>query len=143
MPSSANAVETSTKDGDDTLELAKFRQEWLAELQRRKAELSGTGTAQSTQRSQPPLSGIKESIVEANENEFARNAAPSVPSRNLATHPALNKDGRMVPSSQFSKVLESALNIYRRAVAHEQRGEFDQALLLYRQAFRLVRGHSH
>lgn len=143
MPSSANAVETSTKDGDDTLELAKFRQEWLAELQWRKAELSGTGTAQSTQRSQPPLSSIKESIVEANENEFARNAAPSVPSRNLARHPALNKDGRMVSSSQFSKVLESALNIYRRAVAHEQRGEFDQALLLYRQAFRLVRGHSH
>lgn len=144
-------MKTSTKDEDDTAELAKFRREWLAELQRRKAELSGTGQStagmalisESTQRSRPPLSSTKESIgqtFKANENEIAHNAASSVPSRNLATHPALNEDGRIASSFQISTALELALNLYRRAVAHEQRSELDQALLLYRQAFRLVRG---
>jgi F-box protein 9 len=150
-PSTAKAVETSSKE-DDTVELARFRQEWLAELHRRKTELSGTVTstgttaisAQSTQQTQPPLSGTKDPTGQIfKENEPSLEATSSrevVPSRrNLATHPALN-DGRMAPSFQNSKTLESALNIYRRAVAHEQRGELDQAILLYRQAFHLVCG---
>ena len=149
-PSTAKVVETSSKE-DDTVELARFRQEWLAELHQRKTELSGTVTstgttaisAQSTQQSQPPLSGTKdptERIFKENEPSLeATSSREVIPSRrNLVTHPALNEDGRMAPSFQNSKTLESALNIYRRAVAHEQRGELDQAILLYRQAFHLV-----
>jgi F-box protein 9 len=153
-PSTAKAVETASKEEDDTTELARFRQEWLAELQRRKAELSGTVTstctttalsAESTQQSQPPLSGTKDPTGHiSKENESSLETTSSrevVPSRrNLATHPALKEDGRMAPSFQTSKSLESALNIYRRAIAHEQRSELDQALLLYRQAFHLVCG---
>ena len=140
MPTSS--VEASSKEEDDTVELARFRQEWLTELQRRKASTAtGTGTttfsAELTQQS-----NTKEPIRQTSES--APNATSSrgiVPSRrNLATHPALNEDGRIASSSQISKALESALNIYRRAVAHEQRGELDQAILLYRQAFRLVCG---
>ena len=147
--STASAVETTSEDDDDTFELARFRQEWLAELHRRKAEslgiVTGTGTAGSAQQSQPPLSGTKDSTGQiSKENEssleatFSREVVPS--RRNLATHPALNEDGRMAPPLQPSKVLESALNIYRRATVHEQRGELDQAILLYRQAFHLVCG---
>ena len=155
-PSTAFAEEAASKGEYDTTELARFRQEWLAELQRPKAELSGTTRtttilAESTRQSQPPLSGNKvtkdPTVQISKENDSSLGATSSSKSRelipnrrNLVTHPAVNKDGRMAPSFQTSKALESALNIYRRAVAHEQRSELDQALLLYRQAFQLVCG---
>ena len=153
MPASppiAKAVKTPSKEENDTVELARFRQEWLAELHLRKAELPGTVTtsrtafpAESTQ--QPALSATKDPtghIFKENESSpvatFSREVVPN--RRNLATHPALNEDGRIAPSFQISKALESALNIYRRAIAHEQQGELDQAIRLYRQAFQLVCG---
>ena len=156
-PSTAKAVKTASKEEYDTAELAIFRQEWLKELHRRKAELPGTVTtstgtsrttaisAGSTQQSQSPLSATKYltgQISKENESSLeATSFREVVPKhRNLATHPALNKDGRIAPSFQIPKALESALNIYRQAVAHEQRGELDQAIHLYRQAFHLVCG---
>ena len=64
-------------------ELARFRQEWLDELQLRKAKPN-----------------------------------------NLTTDPP------------------TALTIYRQAVEHEQHGQLDDALVLYRQAFRMVQAPS-
>lgn len=150
MPTSLS-VETYSKNEDDTAELARFRQEWLAELRLRKAKLSGTvagagtGTApisvDSTQQSQPPLSGTKEPIRQILKENGSTLAREAVPSRCLrATHPALNEDRRIASSFQISKALESALDLYRRAIAHEQRSELEQALLLYRRAFHLVCG---
>ena len=135
--SSAKAGETTLKDEGDTVELARFRHEWLAELQRRKAgTVSGTNTAASTSpdSSQPQSSKRNGSALEATSSQ-----RPVLGHRNLTTHPALDEHGRTTSSSS-SKVLESALKIYRRAVVHEQRSELDQALLLYRQAFHLVGG---
>ena len=43
-----------------------------------------------------------------------------------------------VPSTSAHNALASALDVYRRAVQHEQRGELDDALRSYRQAFNLV-----
>ena len=43
-----------------------------------------------------------------------------------------------VPSTSAHTSLASALDVYRRAVQHEQRGELDDALRSYRQAFNLV-----
>lgn len=43
-----------------------------------------------------------------------------------------------VPSSSAHTALADALDVYRRAVQHEQRGELDDALRSYRQAFNLV-----
>ena len=43
-----------------------------------------------------------------------------------------------VPSTSAHNALASALDVYRRAVQHEQRGELDDALRSYRQAFSLV-----
>jgi len=148
-PTSAKAVETTSKD--DTAELARFRREWLTELQRRKASGTVTGngmpaiSADLTQQSQLPPSDTKEPIgqtLKGNESalEATSSREPAPSHRNLATHPALNEHGRVASSSQISKALESALSIYRRAVIHEQRSELDEALLLYRQAFRLVCG---
>jgi F-box protein 9 len=147
--STAKAVETSSKEEDDTAELARFRQEWLSELHLRKAEIPGTVTtntgtaisAESTHQSLAPLSAIRDptgQILKENDSSSSREVVLN--RRNLTTHPALNEDGRIAPSFQISKALESALNIYRRAVAHEQRGELDQAIHLYRQAFHLVCG---
>lgn len=152
-PSTAKVVETTSKEEDDTAELARFRQEWLTELHRRKAELPGIVTspgktaisAESTRQPQSPLSATRVptgQILKENEPSLeptsSREVVPN--RRNLTTHPALNEDGHIAPSFQISKALESALNIYRRAVAHEQRGELDQAILFYRQAFHLVCG---
>jgi len=64
-------------------ELARFRQEWLDELQGRKAK-----------------------------------------PHNVSTDPP------------------TALTTYRQAVEHEQRGQLDDALVLYRQAFRMVHAPS-
>jgi F-box protein 9 len=150
-PSTANTVEPSSKEEDDTAELARFRQEWLTELNRHKPELSGTvttgpgnGTTDISAESTSPLSSTKDltgQIFKENESLEATSSREVIPNRrNLTTHPALNEDDRIAPSFQISKALESALNIYRRAVAHEQQGEFDQAILLYRQAFHLVCG---
>jgi F-box protein 9 len=125
-------METTSKDEDDTVELARFRQEWLAELQRK---LSGTvtGTATSASTQLPTKESIRytnESILEAT---YSQEPIPS--HRNLVIRPASKEDVRTVASSSL---ISKALKIYRQAVAHEQRNELDQALLLYRQAFRLV-----
>ena len=134
-PSSAKAIGTTSKDEDDTAELARFRQEWLAELQGRKAELSGTVTGTAATSAESNQLPTKESIRYTNESILeATYSQEPVPS-NLVIRPALKEDGRTVASSSL---ISKALNIYRQAVAHEQRSELDQALLLYRQAFRLV-----
>ena len=151
--STAKVVETTSKEeddskeDDDTAELARFRQEWLTELHRRKAELPGTvtrpGTTASRVDSAFPTKDPAGQIFRENEPSLeATSSREVVPNRRiLATHPALNDDGHIAPSYQISKALESALNIYRRAVALEQQGELDQAILFYRQAFRLVCAH--
>jgi F-box protein 9 len=102
----------------DTVELAQFRERWKAEVQSRKKP-SAVATVQQ---------------------------GPSEPPRlHSATLPATQK----TPSSSDSKRVHvntaapsqnllSALQIYRDAVQREQNGELDDALLLYRQAFRMV-----
>ncbi|PPQ96280.1 hypothetical protein CVT26_005667 [Gymnopilus dilepis] len=85
MSSSRAAASSAAKE--ENPELARFRAEWLAELQSRRAAA------------------------------------------------ALN-DGKIV-HPQASTKLQKALNVYRRAVELEQQSELDEALLLYRQAFRM------
>ncbi|KDR80711.1 hypothetical protein GALMADRAFT_91284 [Galerina marginata CBS 339.88] len=88
MPASSSApvqVDAVSPDKEENPELVRFRAEWLAELQKRKAA---------------------------------------------------STSGNVVPSASPQTPV-SALNVYGRAIEHEQRSELDQALLLYRQAFRL------
>jgi F-box protein 9 len=116
---SSNYVMSPSEEGPS--ELVKFREEWLAELRKRKANPIGSDT------NLPP--DIPSIPTDSN--------VPTSPGPSRATHPALSR-GEIIPQSHASTTLENALSFYRQAVEHEQRGALDQALQLYRQAFRLV-----
>ncbi|KAF8159469.1 hypothetical protein B0H34DRAFT_703607 [Crassisporium funariophilum] len=114
-------------------ELSRFREEWLAELERRKVEASGSPPVSSGANAISGSSQVTEGPLSPVRQNFARSPVVPAHSRTLpSSHPALNNH-----SFASSTILENALKIYRQAVEHEQRSELDQALLLYRQAFRL------
>ncbi|KAH9479358.1 F-box protein pof7 [Psilocybe cubensis] len=132
---------------EENAELAKFRAEWLEELQRRKDEASGasknsapTGSTSSTQvnRAGQPTTGVLQfDTFKIQENlavSAARDTAATTPP--ALTHPAV-RDGAIQPPPQTFPILEKALKAYRQAVDYEQKGNYDEALVLYRQAFRL------
>lgn len=132
---------------EDNPDLVRFREEWLAELRRQGKALVNTSAA-----AQPKSEAPWEPLVASTSRHPATQAlsAPSAasfalsadapkqttPTRTLpASHPAVTNDG--IATKQFP-VFERALEVYRRAIEHEQRGELDEALQLYRQAFRMV-----
>jgi len=112
---------------EEPSELVKFREEWLAELRRRKA---------SPDTNVPASVGTPDIPSIPTDSGTSKVPGPSHPLP--ATHPALSR-GEILPQSHVSTTLENALSFYRQAVEHEQRSDLDQALQLYRQAFRLVR----
>ena len=111
---------------EEPSELVKFREEWLAELRRRKA---------SSDTNVPASVGTPDIPSIPTDSGTSKVPGPSHPLP--ATHPALSR-GEILPQSHVSTTLENALIFYRQAVEHEQRSDLDQALQLYRQAFRLV-----
>ena len=143
MSSSRAAASSAAKE--ENPELARFRAEWLAELQSRRA---AAGLAQKAASSSHVAGSSTEASQSSTEQGTFTHAAgklvsPASPPLETAPklplgadHPALN-DGKIV-HAQASTKLQKALNIYRRAVELEQQSELDEALLLYRQAFRMV-----
>lgn len=129
---------------EENPELIKFREEWLAELGRRKGESnSSVSSSAATSAGSHLLNerSLNAARHIAGTGPSARvastsNGAEHVPAR--TSHPAV-ENGGITTQFHASKPLENALNIYCQAVEHEQRGDLDQALLLYRQAFRMVR----
>lgn len=128
---------------EEPLELARFRREWLAELRSRKASTT---------------SGIHAPVALDDANaEFSEKKPSKTVNSDPGLIPAVMKkikedqssrsykeasSSNYVPSAARAQVplspgVESAVNIYRRAVEHETRGELDDALVLYRRAFRL------
>ena len=113
---------SSKPPGEEPSELVKFREEWLAELRGRK---------------DTPIVSVPASVDIPIPDFGTSNLSPG-PSHPLPTsHPALSQ-GEILPQPHASTTLENALSFYRQAVEHEQRSDLDQALQLYRQAFRLV-----
>lgn len=122
-------VEPTDQESD---ELARFREEWRAELAKRKAEASI-----NTKGKQPELvldSGKPATRVYRPPIRKTDDSSGASAIKKLA-HPAI-QDGKL--EAVASPVLNNALGVYRQAVQHEQKGELDAALGLYRQAFRLV-----
>ncbi|GLB41944.1 putative F-Box protein [Lyophyllum shimeji] len=115
-------------------ELARFRAEWIAELQSRKAAAGKvTASAESTSAESPPGKG--KTAAKSPGQTHPGSLTPTI----AGIPPAL---ATFTPSahlaeSSLPRKLASALSIYHRAVEHEQSGELDDALVLYRQAFRM------
>lgn len=137
---------TEPSEDEEPQELARFRREWLAELLQRK-----TRTGVSTTSQDPVISGPV-TPSQAGAVSPSRDPWPtSVGSQNyqgpssqtIASHPSSFSNVSISSSSiehrttPLPRHVSSALNVYRKAVEHEQRGELDEALLLYRQAFRM------
>jgi F-box protein 9 len=102
-------------------ELAQFREAWKAEVQKKKAPppTNESPDARLSPSSQPP--------------QPEPESQPGLSSHTIAGSPV----PPITTHVNASRSLGSALEIYRRAIKHEQRGELDDALLLYRQAFRM------
>ena len=129
---------SSISPGEEPSELERFRQEWLAELQSRKAAPEASGqsiTRNDAWEVNSPRQISSKAAVEAPEILAALPKAIGPSSQVIA--------GSYTPSVHLAATplpqkLGSALNVYRRAVESEQNGDLDDALLLYRQAFRMV-----
>jgi F-box protein 9 len=147
----AAPAKAKIKVEEENPELARFREEWLAELRRQGKALVNTSAA-AQPKSPLGAAGSGEPLLASNSQHPVTQAlsAPSpgplalsadapkqtIPTRTLpASHPAVTNGG--IATKQFH-VFERALEVYRQAIEHEQRGELDEALRLYRQAFRLV-----
>ena len=130
-------AEEPSEEEEEPQELAHFRSEWLAELQRKK---TGASSSTPTAAPTPVQVAISKSYKDLlpQTRDYLRHS-----SQTISGHPSVlsnvsssSIDRGLVPLPQ---TISSALNVYRQAVEHEQRGDLDHALLLYRQAFRMVR----
>ncbi|KAF8630167.1 hypothetical protein AX15_003112 [Amanita polypyramis BW_CC] len=107
----------------DTVELARFREQWKAEVLRKKdAVTASAGTTAQTAPSDPAR--VHPTALTATQKDLG-------PQR--VTLSGKVHENTVVPSQNIL----SALQVYRNAICCEQNGELEGALLLYRQAFRM------
>lgn len=141
-PDSRVSQASSAPIEDEPNELARFREEWKREVERRKkaAERSTdvpghaptAAAEEQTDEAKPHLAFNRP----ASRVTAGAQASGSGGSGSTEPHPAI-KGGTIV--STVSQAMGNALTIYKRAVLEEQQGNLDAALRAYRQAFRLVR----
>ena len=115
---------------NEAAELARFREEWKADLNQRLNRPDVTQKPPPTELTPAPeptsplISAVPQRTIKPVSPIVPTDSAPG-PSRGPGFTAAL------------SPAQENALALYRRAVAHEQKSELDDALLLYKQAFRV------
>ncbi|KAG2128581.1 hypothetical protein DEU56DRAFT_819076 [Suillus clintonianus] len=121
-------------------ELARFREQWKAEVRQRQAATSGPQT-------QPVPSGsatAERAVSPARSDTSTKTATITntlSASRGPATHALAGAPAVLAHASHgqshLSPTLAHAVEVYRKAAFHEQHSQLDEALRLYRQAFRL------
>ncbi|KAJ7623170.1 hypothetical protein FB45DRAFT_924783 [Roridomyces roridus] len=118
---------------DDLEELARFREEWKKEVQQRNAGPSASAPPPASTQSVKPFDF---DLPEDNSSGTATpHAGPS--SETISGPPRLQPSGHFLNNVAIPPSVQRALAVYTRAVQHEQGGELDEALALYRQAFRM------
>ncbi|KAJ3844417.1 hypothetical protein F5878DRAFT_601911 [Lentinula raphanica] len=120
---------------NESEELRRFRDEWKAEVKRRKEVAehhTGSTQAHSSE------SSVRSTVTSFNDlpsvgtsSSGYKSSLPGVPS---SSSPSPSFHVTTAPT--LSQGSSSAVSIYREAVLHEQRGELEEALQLYRAAFR-------
>lgn len=119
-------------------ELARFREQWRAEVRERQAATTSgaqiepvTGASTAAARTISPARSDA-SVKPANSLSASRRPATYVVAgASTATTHASHGQSHLSPN------LARAVEVYRKAVFHEQHSQLDEALRLYRQAFRL------
>ncbi|EJF64105.1 hypothetical protein DICSQDRAFT_178617 [Dichomitus squalens LYAD-421 SS1] len=122
---------------EDNEELARFRRQWLEEVwSKKKPQGSQDGAAAFT-----PTSTSAEPATQSPPQSppAHRTTHRRASHHNEATSPVLGarKVGPASATAQFGPSLQRAVEVYRKAVQHEQKSELDDALRLYRSAFRM------
>ncbi|KAI0642133.1 hypothetical protein C8Q79DRAFT_1014003 [Trametes meyenii] len=123
----------STAVSDEPEELVRFRQQWIEEVRGKKKvslqqDTTPTPAASSSSPEVQPPSHLPP-VHQAPHRRFSH-GTPSSP-------PAPKKASTSVTPAPFGPALQRAVEVYRKAVQHEQRAELDDALRLYRTAFRM------
>jgi F-box protein 9 len=117
---------------EDREELARFREEWKKEVERKKNPQPEPGPSKQ----RPELNVLAE--YDLSETTSSGTATPGPSSETISGTPAALATGsKYFDASNVPPAIRTALAIYTRAVQHEQSGQLDTALSLYRQAFRL------
>lgn len=129
-------IMNAQKDVDEeSLELARFREAWREEVRQRKSTRQPNGPPPQNETSTlPTASGSGSSNANQPAVWFPSHPIPSgLASACASTAPDYTFKG----DTQLGHPLARAVEIYRSAARHEQEGLLDDALRLYRQAFRL------
>ncbi|KAI8996389.1 hypothetical protein BD414DRAFT_477782 [Trametes punicea] len=119
---------------DEPEELVRFRQQWLEEVRGK--------------RNAPPKQGGDPAPVPSSSTASEAPARPRSPSGHhppqhhpshdaQTSHSVAKRPLHSAAPTPFGPALQRAVEVYRKAVQHEQRGELDDALRLYRTAFRM------
>ncbi|KAL1740863.1 hypothetical protein HDZ31DRAFT_46621 [Schizophyllum fasciatum] len=112
---------------DDSDDLRKFRDAWRAEVdQRRRGHAPHASTDSGSTRD-----GADDDEAEPLASTSTHEASPHPRGKVPTAHPTSTSTVHLNPK------LTAALDVYRRAVQAEQRSALDDALSLYRQAFRM------
>ncbi|EIW79397.1 hypothetical protein CONPUDRAFT_127505 [Coniophora puteana RWD-64-598 SS2] len=137
MSTSAAAPTSSPNVGPEdnqTAELlARFREEWKQEVRQRKEQVENTENA-------PPPQASSSKAPETDDSARPQPTSPEPkrayirPGQPSATHSAAYTSQS---ASHLTSAQIRAIEVYRNAVRHEQQSNLDEALRLYRNAFRL------
>ncbi|KAH9852654.1 hypothetical protein C2E23DRAFT_824705 [Lenzites betulinus] len=117
-------------------ELVRFRQQWLEELRsKKKAPSSQGGSSASTS------AVITSASTDAAAQPHSPPAHPTTQRRlshgAQVSPPPIRRSSASATQAPIGPALRRAVEIYKNAVQHEQQGQLDEALRLYRTAFRL------
>ncbi|KAF9240634.1 hypothetical protein BU15DRAFT_87547 [Melanogaster broomeanus] len=122
---------------EESAELIKFREEWKHEVRRRREE-------QQAQEASTAISNQQNILPPESHTRLPTNHRTTVLDGEGKPQPARSVAGVPQQSvhtshghSQLSGLLTNAVEIYRSAVHQEQESNLDEALRLYRKAFRL------
>ncbi|KAG7093675.1 hypothetical protein E1B28_007334 [Marasmius oreades] len=120
---------------EETEELKQFREAWKAEVWRKKQVGTSAGHGASLK--------VSEGAAPAHMPTTNHGIQDPIPRVSSVTITSPSEEVVVSPTRRFTAVAfassgssSPAVGIYRRAVLHEQKGELDEALVLYRQAFR-------
>ncbi|KAM6497125.1 hypothetical protein JOM56_007598 [Amanita muscaria] len=120
-----------TTSEPDTVELARFREQWKAEVRKRKNPSDFIASASSSN-DQPRPSPVSPTVLATTQKlEYPSPKHVSLPTEAIPSGKV--HENTTVPSNN----LRSALQVYSEAIQREQNGDLEDALQLYRQAFRM------